>query len=61
MIVALVALFVALGGGAYGALRIKSRDIANNTVRSKDVRNSNCSAGTCATEASAPSTSSSTR
>jgi hypothetical protein len=40
MIVALVALFVALGGGAYGALRIKSRDIANNTVRSKDVRNS---------------------
>jgi hypothetical protein len=37
MVVALVALFVALGGGAYGALRIASRHIVNNTVRSKDV------------------------
>jgi hypothetical protein len=39
MIVALVALFVALGGGAYGALRIASRHIVDNTVRSRDVRN----------------------
>jgi hypothetical protein len=39
MIVALVALFVALGGGAYGALQIKSRNIANNTVRTQDLRN----------------------
>jgi len=38
MVVALVALFVALGGGAYGALRIKSRDIVDNTIRSQDVR-----------------------
>jgi hypothetical protein len=37
MVVALVALFVALGGGAYGALRIASRHIVNNTVRSKDI------------------------
>ena len=37
MVVALVALFVALGGGAYGALRVASRHIVNNTVRSKDV------------------------
>jgi hypothetical protein len=39
MAVALVALFVALGGGAYGALRISSRHIVNNTVRTQDVRN----------------------
>ena len=39
MVVALVALFLALGGGAYGALRIASRHIANNTVRTQDVRN----------------------
>jgi hypothetical protein len=39
MVVALVALFVALGGGAYAALRVKSRHIANNTVRTQDVRN----------------------
>jgi hypothetical protein len=39
MIVALVALFVALGGSAYGALRIASRNIVNNTVRTQDLRN----------------------
>jgi len=39
MVVALAALFVALGGGAYGALRIASGNIVNNTVRTQDVRN----------------------
>jgi hypothetical protein len=34
-----IALFVALGGGAYAALRIGSKQIVNNSVRSKDVRN----------------------
>ena len=51
MIVALVALFVALGGSSYAAIKIgsgdikrgavNSRAIANNSVRSSDVRNSN--------------------
>jgi hypothetical protein len=39
MVVALAALFVALGGSSYAALRIGSKQIANNSVRSKDVRN----------------------
>jgi hypothetical protein len=39
LIVAVIALFVALGGGAYAALRITSQQIADNSVRSKDVRN----------------------
>jgi hypothetical protein len=39
MLVALVALVLALGGSAYGALRIASRHIVDNTVRGKDVRN----------------------
>jgi hypothetical protein len=39
LVVALVALFVSLGGGAYAALHITSRDIANNTIRSIDVKN----------------------
>jgi hypothetical protein len=39
LVIALIALFVALGGGAYAALRIGSKQIANNSVRSKDVRN----------------------
>jgi hypothetical protein len=40
MIVALVALFVALGGVSYGVASgyIDSRDIKNNSVQSKDVR-----------------------
>jgi hypothetical protein len=49
MIVALIALFVALGGSSYAALKVgskniktgavSSRAIANNSVRSADVRN----------------------
>src|SRR3954447_25663280 len=39
MIVALLALFVALGGSSYAALRVGSKQIVNNSVRSKDVRN----------------------
>jgi hypothetical protein len=38
-VVATVALFVAVGGSSYAALRIGSRDIRNNSVRSVDVRN----------------------
>jgi hypothetical protein len=41
MVVALIALFVALGGVSYGVVTgyIDSREIKNNTIRSKDVRN----------------------
>jgi hypothetical protein len=39
MVVALLALFVALGGSSYAALRIASAQIVNNSVRSKDIRN----------------------
>ena len=39
MVVALLALFVALGGGAYAAATIASRHLVNNTVRTQDVRN----------------------
>jgi hypothetical protein len=39
MIVALMALFVALGGSSYAALRVGSRQIKDNSVRSVDVRN----------------------
>lgn len=49
MVVALIALFVALGGSSYAAVKIRSRDIgtgavgtraiANNSIRSADVRN----------------------
>jgi hypothetical protein len=39
MVVALLALFFALASGAYGALRIASRSIVNNTVRTQDLRN----------------------
>jgi hypothetical protein len=38
MAVALVALFMAMGGSAY-ALIVTSADIKNNTIRSQDVRN----------------------
>lgn len=43
MAVALMALFVALGGVSYGVATgsIDSREIADNTIRSKDVRNNN--------------------
>ncbi len=40
MIVALVALFVAMGGVSYAAATIGSAQIKNNSVRSKDIRNS---------------------
>jgi hypothetical protein len=39
MVVALLALFFALAGGAYGVVRIASRNIVNNTVRTQDLRN----------------------
>ena len=41
MVVALVALFVALGGVSYGVASgyIDSREIKNNSIQSKDVRN----------------------
>ena len=39
MAVALVALFVALGGSSYAALKVSSRQIVNNSVRSADLRN----------------------
>jgi hypothetical protein len=39
MVVALMALFVALGGSSYAALRVGSAQIVNNSVRSKDIRN----------------------
>ena len=40
-IVSLIALFVALGGSSYAALRIGSKQIANNSVRGVDVRDNN--------------------
>jgi hypothetical protein len=38
-VVATLALFVALGGSSYAALRIGSGEIVNNSVRGKDIRN----------------------
>ena len=38
-VTATVALFVALGGGAYAVTRVDSRDIANDSVRSIDLKN----------------------
>jgi hypothetical protein len=38
-VVATLALFVAVGGSSYAALRIGSRDIRDNSIRSVDVRN----------------------
>src|SRR4051794_41710865 len=45
MAVALVALFVSLGGVSYGVVTgsIDSREIKNNSVRSKDIRNNQVS------------------
>jgi hypothetical protein len=40
-VVATLALFLALGGVSYGALRIKSKHLVNNTVRTQDLRNNN--------------------
>ncbi len=38
-VVAMLALFVALGGSSYAALRVGSKQIVNNSIRSKDIRN----------------------
>jgi hypothetical protein len=42
---ALLALFIALGGSAYAAAKIDSRDIANNAVKSKDLKDGKAVAG----------------
>jgi hypothetical protein len=39
MVVALLALFVAMGGVSYAAAKIGSKQIKNNSVRGKDIRN----------------------
>jgi hypothetical protein len=39
MAVALLALFVALGGSSYAALKVSGKQIVNNSVRSSDLRN----------------------
>jgi hypothetical protein len=39
MVVALIALFVAMGGASYAVTSIDSRDIKNNSVRSPDIKN----------------------
>src|SRR5215212_5220241 len=39
MVVAGLALFVALGGSSYAALKVGSGQIKNNSVRSRDLRN----------------------
>jgi len=43
MIVALIALFISLGGVSYGLATgsVDSREIKNNTIRTRDVRNNN--------------------
>ena len=46
MVVALTALFLALGGSAY-ALVITGKTIRNNTVTGKDIRNGTLKARTC--------------
>ena len=38
-VVAVLALFVALGGSSYAALRVDSASIADNSIRSEDLRN----------------------
>ena len=38
-VMATVAVFIALGGSSYAALRVGSGQIVNNSVRSKDIRN----------------------
>jgi hypothetical protein len=39
-VTATAALFIALGGTSYAVIRIDSRDVVNNSLRSSDVRNS---------------------
>jgi hypothetical protein len=43
--VAYLALFVALGTGAYAVSKVGSRDVANNSLRSKDLRDQTAVAG----------------
>jgi hypothetical protein len=38
-VVATLALFLAIGGSSYAALRIGSRQVVNNSIRSQDLRN----------------------
>jgi hypothetical protein len=38
-VIALLALFVALGDSSYAALSVGSKQIVDNSVRSKDLRN----------------------
>ena len=38
-VTATLALFIALGGSSYAALRVGSREIADNSIRSRDVNN----------------------
>jgi hypothetical protein len=38
-VIATAALFIALGGTSYAVLRVDSRDVVNNSLRSVDVRN----------------------
>jgi hypothetical protein len=38
-VIATAALFIALGGTSYAVLRVDSRDVVNNSLRSADVRN----------------------
>jgi hypothetical protein len=40
-VVAYLALFVALGGSSYAAMRVGSGEIVDNSIRSKDIRNGN--------------------
>ena len=46
LIIACVALFLSLGGVSYGVATgfIDSREIKNNTIRTKDIRNGQVSA-----------------
>jgi hypothetical protein len=37
--ISLIALFIALGGSSYAAVRVGSRQIADNSVRGRDIRN----------------------
>lgn len=39
MAVALIALFVALGGSSYAALKVTSKNVKDNSLRSADIRN----------------------
>jgi hypothetical protein len=40
-VMATIAVFIALGGSSYAALRVGSKQIADNSVRSRDIRDNN--------------------